>query len=153
MLLTDRYYSIIERLVVSGLDKNDPRLPKALCASCKRILNFYDEGKFTRTIEVFDYAQLASLRPNTRSNSDCYCYVCTVGRHSPVGMKQKETVLKQTYENSQAPRLVKICTFCLGEIGRGKPHQCTQTQRRQNLIHMLVPTDHEEMPKTSEQAI
>ena len=73
-------YGLIKEHLVVGLDRNDRRLPKVICASCRRILYFYAKEDFTRTISLFDYSKLNTLRPITHSNPDCSCHVCATGR-------------------------------------------------------------------------
>ena len=147
--ISDQHYNTIERFVVGGLDKNDPRLPKVLCMSCIRVLYYHEENEFSRTIKVFDYSKLRDIKTITRSKCDCSCYVCAIGRYNSIG---KSTTLADSSDTNtcnfkETKSVIKLCTHCLCEISRGKSHHCTITERRYNLIEMLVPS------KTSEQAI
>ena len=151
-VLNDKYYDLIDNFVVSGLDKCDDRLPKVLCEHCRRTLLRFDKGDFSRTIEVFDFSKLACLKPLTRSKTDCTCHVCDIATANPFNRPKDWCNNTKTKTHTHAhTNVIKLCEYCLSEIGRGKPHVCTTTQRRQNLLNILVDDDYHD--KTSEQVI
>ena len=150
--IRDKHYESIARFVVSGLDRHDPRLPKSICPTCLRILNFYEQGDFSRTIKVFDYSKLSSLKPITRSSTDCSCHVCAIARSNPIG-QCRESGTEDKTNPKEHPKHLKVCSKCLCPIGKGKPHDCSPTKRRENLINFLVQDAETPLPKTSEQVI
>lgn len=153
--LSNTLYELFDRFIASGLDKNDPRLPKVICSSCKRALYCFQKDDFRRTVEVFDYSKLSSPTHITRLSSECACYVCNVAKFNNIISKSSATADLATKQDDarilrgKPSSVVTLCKDCLCQIGRGKPHQCTTSQRRENLLDLLGDST----PKCSDQVV
>ena len=71
---------------------------------------------------------------------DCSCTVCSIGR---LNGNQYQAYLKDKVSPPGRPKVgpepsnVKRCDLCYSEIGRGKPHNCGEKERHDNLIQMV----------------
>ena len=83
MNITSALWDVIEKHEVSGLDKNDDRLPSVICIACRLKLKEYSEDDFNIVIDVFDYSKLGGLAPQTRANPSCVCMVCMIATSLP----------------------------------------------------------------------
>lgn len=127
---------MIEKYVVDGLSEDDDRLPTVICPFCRLALEEYSRGNFAKNIQLFDHTQLATLKPITRSSSECTCFMCTFYRdafkraskneNTPPGRPRKEN-----------PVSIKVCSTCLSEISRGKTHNCQKSERINNIINFI----------------
>ena len=103
---------------------------------------------------MFENFRVAS--PSTRSASEgqvCDCTVCEIVRlNRPPGhggfsvlpdqfrsVLFPDTAGSSTSQHSTltAPTVIKICSKCLSEITRGKPHNCTKGTMRENLTDIM----------------
>ena len=148
-VLNQKYYDLIDTFVVSGLDKNDNRLPQVICSTCKRVLAANCRGDFSRKINDFDYSKLPQIKPSTRlsEGGDCICFVCQIARTNSLKTAVKDP--EDSLQTKSSASVSTLCDICLSEIGRGKRHLCNDTQRRNNLIELLEKSKQ----KTSEQVV
>jgi uncharacterized CHY-type Zn-finger protein len=81
--VTDNLHSLIERHAMTGYDRDDWRLPTAICGTCRSILIRKERGDCSAEIEVFDYSEIGAL-PRTRSQTSagCECTICAIARSS-----------------------------------------------------------------------
>ena len=143
--IRDDQRDIIEKYLVSGLDKYDTRLPNVLCGSCR--VNIITKLKFNPDTDVskfsiFDHSRLNLPKPATRSSPSCECLVCELGSSgrnvvqnnaslkNPVGRPCSSSFTSATYP-------LKICSSCLSHIAKGKSHKCTKSQRDENLKEFI----------------
>ena len=136
--ITPGIRKVIEEHFLSGYDPDDSRLPLAVCNTCRLVLGEYDKGVFTRSITLFDYSKLGKLPPppSTRSSPVCECIVCEVARKK--GRSESKIGRQSLSDMSElnANTCMKICGKCFSFLSRGKPHDCTQGSRLENLKQM-----------------
>lgn len=123
-------------------DPCDDRQPTALCSRCNNLLLQIDAGaKSPRSLPpVFDIS-IVQKTPTTRYTEFCNCFICETARFCPVGVPDNHQKI-QPYPLGRPPSMVDplpppltvpVCQRCLSIVGRGMPHNCTLSQRRQNL--------------------
>jgi hypothetical protein len=120
----------------------DDRYPSALCSRCHKML--YDIESGTKSSEchppVTDIFSVIKI-PITRSSELCCCKLCQTARFSPVGIsnipqKLQSHPIKRPLSKLDplpSPDTVTICQRCHSAVGSGLPHNCTISQRRENL--------------------
>lgn len=114
--------------------------PTGICCTCRIICSQYAIGNFTRTIQVHKYKRSIPLA--TRKTSQmCSCEICSTARLS-IGTSEQTTVKPQRgrprlTDHVNEPIVASICKRCYTEVGRGKRHVCTKTERVANLSNVL----------------
>ncbi|XP_065087034.1 uncharacterized protein LOC135708811 [Ochlerotatus camptorhynchus] len=82
---------------------------------------------------------------STRTNSKCTCEVCGAaqlkyGKNLPGTVPRKENQRNSKPSNLNTTKVIRevirMCNTCLTEIGRGKNHVCTVTERSENLANL-----------------
>lgn len=140
--ISDSAREVIDKHILS-IDFNDHRYPTALCSNCYTIICEYKKNNFARKINLFDHSKLTSVRPLTRTTDKCVCLLCDTARaSSTANFGLSNSVIKRKKpgrtpldpSTAASPESVTLCTHCLSELARGKAHNCTQTQRHNNLI-------------------
>ena len=144
--ITDVQRETIEKSIISGLDSLDERLPTALCSTCRKNVSNISNGA-PNHIKHFDYSKLGSKRPETRSSS-CDCLVCLIGptkfsfQSANAKFSTKKCVGRPLSSSPQPdPSPIKVCSACLTELSKGKPHNCNKTTRELNIQSMLESGD------------
>lgn len=120
-----------------------------MCCNYYTIVYEYKKHNYSHTIPLYEHAQLANngLRPITRGNAQCSCKVCEIARASTTSNFNTSTSVIQKRKpgpsasserdsTSVKPTALKLCSFCLCVLARGKPHTCTSTQRHGNLLSL-----------------
>ena len=144
--VTDNQRELINAYLVSGLSKNDDRLPRALCTTCRLRVSELPVGG-TGQANVFDHSILNDLRPITRGSSICECLVCKVGRSNiNTSLNRRPAVGRPSIDAKDKPMAIKLCSSCLSEVGPGKPHTCSPNSRDSNLQEIVTNFD----PKSGE---
>ena len=132
--ISEKDREIIESFFVSGLNPHDERLPTVLCITCRSMVNKAVSGDVLVSFEVYDYSTLKNLKPSTRTSSSCDCTVCLIATSNPFSPLCPSTVPPtSTTSHRKTPSPIKICPACLSHIGRGKPHNCSNSNRLDNL--------------------
>ena len=154
-LLTEDNHRLINEYVFSGYEKEDNRLPKAICGTCRVALSEFSNGKFSRHIDLFDHS-LIGKEANyyaTRSSSittDCECLVC-VAAHSNCTVKDSSTKRMRGRPRSSSradadiPDRIKLCSLCLSKIGRGLKHICTRSTLTNNMRSIIDDCQNDRM--------
>lgn len=128
----DEQWDVIEKFVVSGLDRTDSRLPKVLCLTCSIYLNQYSNGIFERKIKLFDHSSITGSPILTKNHT---CTVCEIGSKSNFHCSKPKKGRPHSVESEiEAPTPVKVCSFCFSKLAKGKSHVCTQTTREFNIL-------------------
>ena len=146
--ITDRQYNLISEFVFHGFDRDDWRLPTVICGTCRLVLGEYANGKFTRKLSVYDHSEVGRHQYHTRSRyTNCDCLVCTISKtNASVSSKNSRlTNIKpnpgrpstQEKSSSSRPTSLKLCSLCLSDIGRGKPHNCSRSGALTNVKQLL----------------
>lgn len=145
--ITESAREVIHRNI-TNIDFDDVRLPTEMCSNCYTIVYEYKKDNYSRTIPLYEHAQLANngLSPIIRGNAQCSCKVCKIARASTTSnfntstsviQKRKPGPSASTARDSTVkPTALKLCSFCLCVLARGKPHTCTSTQRHGNLLSL-----------------
>ena len=121
---------IVSCNILGKFDINDERLPSATCAQCRKVLyqSKHDKSRL-KSLTLFDHSSLPPLKPQTRTQSNCDCFICSFCN---VDTFKPDVIVK----TSGRPRLnpndderergttKKICTLWYADIARGKPHDC-----------------------------
>lgn len=142
--ITTNMQETINIYFLEGYNSDDIRLPSALCGNCRHIVQEYRGGKFVKKIEVFDYSEIGTMpRPITRSGVQCQCKICEVGRSNflTIGQARRKSPGRPSTDNNlghsqSPPKPIRICSFCLTILSRGKPHQCDKYTRHHNLLQI-----------------
>ena len=98
-----------------------------------------------------DYSSLVApvSKPRTRANttSQCTCSVCFVGRlRGSEYVKYKESMSEpvgrpRLYPFPAESQPMTVCNLCLSAWGPGKNHQCTITNKRENMEELVRSTN------------
>ena len=145
--ITTNLQETINLHFLDGYDSNDARLPGALCGNCRHIVQEYKNGRFDKQITVYDYSEIGIMpRPITRSGLQCFCKICEIGRsnflNKRVTKKSPGRPSTGKTSNTQSPpKPIRICSFCLTKLSRGKPHECCKLTRHNNLLQ--IPNERE----------
>jgi len=120
--------------------------------------NKSDSGIYTSSIKIYDFSKLSNPPILTRSSPVCECQVCLIAKSSfastdnpaqPRNQRGRPAASLTSDDNIvQQPRPIRVCSFCLTEIQRGKEHCCTNTTRHNNILDLAVNT-----PKYGDQKI
>ena len=133
-------WNAIEKYIVCGLNREDERLPKVLCASCSYTVNDYSKGIFVKRINVFDHSQIRGSSLITRDHT---CLVCDIASASlNDSIKFKKSIKSNPGRPSTKPLVdppspITLCSFCLSKTSKGKPHICSDTSRVDNLKDII----------------
>ena len=123
-------------------DELAPFLPSGICNTHRVLLGDFPNRQQSIAGKELDYADLANeqrnLPPLTRSSKPCECRICHSARS-----KSKKPLLPKQNPGRPCPDLepstVTICTKCHTQIGKGLAHDCTRSNRRQNIEGSLTP--------------
>uniref|UniRef100_A0A1I8I211 RING-type domain-containing protein n=1 Tax=Macrostomum lignano TaxID=282301 RepID=A0A1I8I211_9PLAT len=135
-------------------DLHDNRVPKAICGTCRFALQQLEKGQRADVPPMYDFRDVQPL-PVTRSvgQDGCDCKICSTARcrvHPPEANVPKRSVGRPSLTADEAttpkPEMVKVCSFCISPIGRGKPHTCNRPTRLQN-AHALLQEASPEFPE------
>ena len=68
---------IISNNILPNMDIDDERYPSATCATCRMYLYMtqYDVSKL-QPLRVFDHSIIPALKPQTRTQTQCDCFLC-----------------------------------------------------------------------------
>ena len=115
----------IVKIYQTNIDVCDARTPQGICDACRTACRKKDEGKDVTLPPLFDFKSIR-IKPATRDQG-CSCLICQIGR-----LKLNE---KSPLESNQTSldRNSQRCGKCLCILGRGLPHQCTESSLRENL--------------------
>ncbi|PAA49210.1 hypothetical protein BOX15_Mlig018049g5 [Macrostomum lignano] len=138
----------IQAHFLPNYNANDEQLPAALCARCNKLLADVDKGIKAPNV-LPNSSEVVKVSPTkiTRQSSSCACKICETARFNPIGKglgtwKPEPHSLGRPACSDPDHGLppaqpVVICQRCHSMVGRGLPHYCTQTQRRENLFSKL----------------
>ena len=132
------------RVFVNESYSLDDWMPTVICDTCRRRLIDRAANKDV-TLHHVDYSNLSSPVILTRGRDVCECSLCVVGRMNfieyteykkrnsapPVGRPPSISLSPQR----EAGKLT-VCNACMSEIGRGLPHQCSETSLRENTANL-----------------
>jgi hypothetical protein len=133
----------IHKLVKSDINFADERVPRALCNSCRTLLQKRDAGDLKVTLPaVYNFSTIV-VKPLIRTSSSCDCLICQIGKlrpyeKHPLAPSDQTKNLHQGNSSQPGPSpnppsSEKRCTQCLSVIARGFRHSCTIGTRHQNL--------------------
>ena len=93
---------------------------------------------------LLNYNNLAPPAPKTRNTVDdkCECQICLIARmrgHEKINMTSKTGPPPMVAQSPPAKTLA-VCSKCWAEIGKGKPHQCLKSTKRENLAGIMKTT-------------
>ena len=108
--INEKEYENINTHFVIGLNRDDERLPNAMCITCRMVLRKTSAGDYSKYFELFDYSKLNPLKPITRTSSSCECMICMNVRSVPFKTNNKENISSTTsrgrpsqYKHTQTP--------------------------------------------------
>lgn len=137
-------------------DISSPKFPLSICISCKLAVLEHEKEILKRKLPVmpnFDDIQLPAAT-RSHNDSDCNCFICLTARHSGhVYSKSKDSVVITAENGLNGSAVIKknkqidnvgvkndslrLCSICLSQIGRGKPHKCSVTKAPENVLQSV----------------
>lgn len=147
--------SLIKKYVCSDFDMINPKFPLSICVSCRLTLQEKNKQNTKRPMPIMPNYLDISLAESGRSPVEtCNCYICLTGRQRgarkkfPKGNGRKRVINNVITESnglcanssvvkinvkppSQHSRneVLKICSKCLQQTGRGIKHPCARNTR------------------------
>ena len=119
------------------------KLPSIICKSCLPTLKELDSkgADARRSLPNIDYSQYEVPVRTRAAEAHCTCGWCLVGRMNGLDYRRHEASVKNkpgrpTDKPEEQPTMV-ICRTCMGEIAKGVSHQCTKTNRNENLAGLV----------------
>lgn len=128
-----------------------------ICANCRFVLQQCDNDngrQFQEKIKLFDFSKITKAIPLTRSslsmNGDCKCIVCNIARNSGLkpfakkihgqqpGRRENSNKIAKKVPDSRR-KIIKMCNRCLQKTGKGIVHNCSQKNRKDNLMNLVDP--------------
>lgn len=124
------------KILSKNIRFTDDRLPTSICSTCR--LSVYKSVKSTKTFEFPNYARFTHVPKLTRSKGNesmlvCKCTLCDLVR-SDSGAIQKKGPNSPPKKDET---IIKQCTKCLSQVGRGIRHRCTQSQKYKNVRNTI----------------
>ena len=137
---------------VPGFSTGSNLIPQSICSTCRKIVSplvkDLNAQLSTPGPVLVDWDKVlprssrsAGKSINTTAGEVCPCGICDIARlngaefnawhknHSrPAGLAPNPPTVKT---------VIKRCGDCLSEIGPGKPHSCSKTEKRANLTNMV----------------
>ena len=107
---------------------------------CYVKISEYSKGNFERKIILYDHTKIQGSSHITRDHS---CAVCEIGKASLHDFEKhqmragKTSVGRPLLKNYHQPTPVKLCSFCLTQICKGKEHTCSLTTKQSNLKQII----------------
>lgn len=101
-LVKERLKELVKKHV--EYDETDERLPRVLCATCKRDLSRIEAGS-GQFVRLSKFSDLQTLRKSTRSSDTrlCGCQICELARKPAHGnfaigniMSKRQSILRET---------------------------------------------------------
>ena len=106
------------------------------------LLRLHQDPNGVNTLAKVKYDKLLGPRPPTRHTFDqpCGCSVCQLARKTLHW--EFKNLLDQYIEAPPptpclTPDVIKICTYCHSQIGRGLSHACSRSQFRENVADLV----------------
>ena len=150
-LVSPSQRNFIKENVLLDISDRAHVLPSGICSGCRKRVDSQTTLNPRELPPRLDYEQivddLLKLRVSTRTSPDCCCDLCliaqdkqmhksthpannkyltgvpTAGVECPALRREKDDSQVQSAVASR-PLSIKVCTFCMAEIGKGKPHSC-----------------------------
>ena len=119
-----------------------PFLPSGICNTHRALLGDFLNRQKSIAGKELNYEELAEEQRNlplsTRSSKSCECRICQTAR-----LTHKQPLLPKQDPGrpgtDMEPATITICTKCHTQVGKGLPHDCTRSNRRQNIERTLTP--------------
>lgn len=165
--ITPRTLTMFQNLVLSdyGAKEQWDWLPSVICAGCYSELNRGTENS-NYTIKHIDYESLERPPEEIRgavtrnrmleeASERCFCSVCKIGRLSGGSYNEYKVSVSEptgrprTKEISSDPGPITVCSECLNSYGKGLPHNCVKSAKRENLEDLVRASS----PKTKERLL
>lgn len=127
--------------IFKDFNKYEEYFPGSSCGTCRAKLAKIKKGGQQFQPKNYEglLAEQLSLPPKTRLNMDCDCSLC---KESRTNVKTNPNVSKQPGAGRPAPAPAPVrptCQFCYSDIHPGVSHQCSRTERVENLKEKLTP--------------
>ena len=109
---------------------------------------------------LLSYQNLVAPPPRTRTtmNESCHCQICLIARKRldyPAHAELHSNKFGAPSTNPKSPpaKTLAVCSKCWGEIGKGKPHNCKPTTKRENLSNIVKNTSGKSRAKVASSAL
>ena len=126
----------LQKYFLSSLDFSSIIYPTGICDKDRKKLELIEKGiKMPSDLPLpFDFSKV-QVTLITRNSPKCCCVLCVVARETikpgPPKIKRGRPSTTQSTLPPVAP--VTVCQRCLSSVGRGLPHQCNISVRRENI--------------------
>lgn len=110
--------------------------PAVICGTCRIVCTEYAVGNFERSIKLYNFLHTSSTV--TRLNPKCCCEICVIARAGINKIKPSKLPRgRPRIKENKAKETKRMCTGCFSNIGQGKIHFCTISERVRNLTGLL----------------
>ena len=105
---------------------------------------------------LLDYTTLVPPAPTTRATASdsCSCQICEIARKSLNYVAYKadhSNKLGAPPLNPKSPpqKTLAVCSKCWGEIGKGIPHNCQKSTKRENISNIVKSSSEKSRAKVA----
>ena len=137
-VLTPSLEKVVESYLIINYSSEIKKLPRGICGTCQIKLYYIKRGNFDRNLpEIFDYTALKDVR--IPHHSECNCMLCsmaTVGQHFGAETSKSRNVGNPAFfkkEPCKGLDFSLLCGLCLGKVGPGHSHHCSNGSLSENL--------------------
>lgn len=132
---------------LEGLIKNlipefsveNPIYPSVVCVTCA--INLKKQKKILTVSYEF-------INTN-QENPLCHCEICNIARSNNHDYKKKNIAISREVGrpgNSNSPKKnLVVCSKCLNQVGKGKPHQCNIRNKISNVLNTISEQQQEQV--------
>ena len=122
---------VVQTMLAPEIDFTDSRVPQGLWAPCGLALRKKSDGESVTRPSLFKFNTITP-RPVTRGTS-CDCLICQIGKLK----------LNEKHPLQRTNRLLRVqedkrCSESLNLVGKGRPHNCTQSHFSENMRFFRV---------------
>ena len=145
--LGDMSKAFIQKYLCSKYFDIEDNLPNGLCIKCSiKMSKYMKEESPVGAKALYDmkeFAKVISARaPITRTNPFCICAICNAARKNAATVKSKVKKPPSEIETQPSIKQITVCKDCFSQCSKGKKHDCTKSQKVQNIEAVISPKSH-----------
>ena len=137
-VLTPSLEKVVEAYLIINYSTEIKNLARGICGSCQRKLYYINRGNFDRNLpEIFDYSAMKNVRIPRQGECNCMlCSMAMVRQHFGARSSKSRKCGNPAFFKKDPPKGLDfslLCGLCLGRVGPGHSHHCTNGSLSQNL--------------------